>query len=151
MSDDEQRHIFSTDGNQTLAVIERFKRRFSDNPKDFPVLTAAHIMGGEADPVTDTRVSREIDRLLPRDLRARAVGAFMFKRLRDADAILLYDVYLLGRRGFVQILKETTRPDSLAAGLTEQELERAWEIFEHNMRLLAERGMRMRKRKDWRG
>lgn len=147
---DHQR-IITTDGNQTLTVIERVKRALSDNPKDFPALTAAHLMGGPSEEAQDTRVRTEIDTILSRDLRARASGAFLFKILRDAAPVLLYDVYLLQRRGFVQLLKETMRPDSLAHGLTDQELELAWEVFEHNMQLLAAAGARMRKRRDWRG
>lgn len=146
-----QRPIVTTDGNQTLAVIERFKNLLSDNPKDFPALTAAHLMGGEATSPLDTRVRNDIDALLSRDLRARAVGAFLFKILRDAHPIMLYDVYLLQRKGFVQLLKETSRPDSLSNGLTDKELERAWEIFELNMQILAKSGANIRKRKDWRG
>jgi hypothetical protein len=64
---------------------------------------------------------------------------------------MLYDVYLLQRKGFVQLLKETARPDSLAHDLTYKELERAWEIFELNMQTLAKSGANLRKRKDWRG
>lgn len=148
-----QRPIITSDGNQTLAVIDRVKRHLSDNPKDFPALTAAHLMGGPSTEAEDTRVRTEIDSIpgLTRDLRARATGAFLFKVLRDAAPVLLYDVYLLQRQGFVQLLKETSRPDSLAHGLTDGELERAWEIFEHNMKLLAARGAHMRRRKDWRG
>lgn len=140
-----------TDGNQTLTVIERFRTHLSDNPADFPTLTAEHLMGGKLLDAQDTRVRAEIDNVLPRDLRARAVGAFLFKRLRDSNVVLLYDVYLLQRAGFVQLLKETMRPDSLAHGLTDKELERAWEIYEFNMQLLAKRGAQWRKRKDWRG
>lgn len=149
---DHQR-ITLTDGNQRLDVIERLKRQMSDNPKDFPRLTAAHLMGGELIGATDTRVRTEIDAIpgLSRDLRARATGAFLFKTLRDANPILMYDVYLLGREGFVQLLKETSRPDSLAHGLEDKELERSWEIYEFNMQLLAKRGAQLRKRRDWRG
>lgn len=149
MSD--QRPVITTDGNQTLAVIERVKRAMSDDPKLFPKLTAAHLMGGPLIGATDTQVRREIDDVLPRGLRARAVGAFLFKVLRDANAILLYDVFLLGRAGFVQLLKETMRPDSLASGLSDKELEQSWSIYEFNMQLLAKRGATLRKRKDWRG
>lgn len=145
-----ERPVVTSDGNQTLAVIERFKRELSDNPKDFPALTAAHLMGGESLKPTDTLVRNFIDGVMSRDLRARAVGAFLFKVLRDAHPILLYDVYLLQRKGFVQLLKETARPDSLAHGLSEKEMERAWEIFEHNMHLLAASGANIRRRKDWR-
>lgn len=147
---DERRPIITTDGNQTLAVIERLKAYQSDNPKDYPTLTAAHLMGGETTEATDTRVRIEIDQIMSRDLRARATGAWLFKCLRG-NPVLLYDVYLLGRYGFVQLVKETMRPDSLAHGLTDKELERAWEIYEFNMQLLAQAGARMRKRKDWRG
>jgi hypothetical protein len=149
MSND-QRPIITSDGNETLAVIERVKRALSDNPKDFPTLTAAHLMGGPQTEAQDSRVRTEIDGVLPRDLRARATGAFLFKILRDANPILLYDVYLLQRTGFVLLLKETMRPDSLAHGLSDKELERAWEIFEVNMQILAKRGGQLRKRRDWR-
>ena len=143
--------IITDDGNQRLHAIERIKRQMSDNPADFPVLKAEHLMGAKLVGATDTQVRRQIDDVMPRDLRARAVGAFLFKILRDAHPVLMYDVYLLQREGFVQLLKETTRPDSLADGLTDKELERAWEIYEHNMQILAKRGATMRKRKDWRG
>lgn len=146
-----QRPVITTDGNQTLAVIERFKQVLSDNPKDFPVLTAAHLMGGESTSPLDTGVRNEIDNVMSRDLRARAVGAFLFKVLRDAHPILMYDVYLLQRKGFVTLLRETDRPDSLAHGLTDKERERAWEIYEFNMQLLAKSGANLRRRKDWRG
>lgn len=149
MSD--HRIIITDDGNQRLHAIERIKRQMSDNPADFPQLKAEHLMGAPLVGAKDTQVRRNIDDVMPRDLRARAVGAFLFKILRDAHPVLMYDVYLLGRDGFVQLLKETTRPDSLADGLTDKELERAWEIFEHNMQILAKRGATMRKRKDWRG
>jgi hypothetical protein len=145
-----QRPVITSDGNQTLAVIERFKRALSDNPKDFPALTAAHLMGGEATSALDTRVRNELDTLMSRELRARAVGAFLFKILRDAHPILLYDVYLLQRKGFVTLLKETTRPDSMASGLEDKDLELAWEVFERNMQILAKTGANLRKRKDWR-
>ncbi len=148
---DQRRPIITTDGNQTLAVIERLKTHLSDNPADFPKLTAAHLMGAPLVGAKDTRVRTEIDEIMPRDLRARACGAFLFKTLRDANPVLLYDVYLLQREGFVQLLKETSRPDSLSDGLTDKELERAWEIFEFNMQRLAEAGGRFRRRKDWRG
>lgn len=151
VSDNDDRPVITSDGNQTLAVIERVKRAMSDNPKDFPRLTAAHLMGGPTLVAEDTRVRTEIDTILPRDLRARATGAFLFKVLRDAHPILLYDVYLLQRTGFVTLLRETMRPDSLAHGLSDKELERAWEIFEHNMKLLAARGANLRRRRDWRG
>lgn len=144
------RPIITSDGNQTLAVIERVKRAMSDDPKLFPRLTAAHLMGGEIIGAKDTQVRREIDDVLSRDLRARAVGAFLFKVLRDANPILLHEVYLLQRNGFVQLLKETMRPDSLADGLTDKEMERSWEIYAHNVQLLAEKGIKWRKRKDWR-
>lgn len=150
---DQSRPIITSDGNQTLAVIERVKRALSDNPKDFPRLTAAHLMGGEQTQAHDTHVRTEIDSIpgLSRDLRARASGAFLFKILRDAHPILMFDVYLLQRDGFVTLMEETMRPDSLAHGLTRKELERAWEIYEHNMKLLAARGANLRKRRDWRG
>lgn len=151
MSDDD-RPVITSDGNQTLAVIEKVKRALSDNPKDFPTLTAAHLMGGATSVgAIDTGVRTQIDQILPRDLRARVTGAFLFKVLRDANPVLLHEVYLLQRPGFVQLLKETMRPDSLASGLTDKELERAWEIYEHNITLLAKRGAYFRKRKDWRG
>lgn len=146
-----QRPVITSDGNRTLAVIERFKKELSDNPKDFPALTAAHLMGGEATSPLDTRVRNEMDNLMSHDLRARAVGAFLFKVLRDAHPILMYDVYLLQRQGFVTLLKETMRPDSLAHGLSDKELERSWEIYEFNMQLLAKAGANLRKRRDWRG
>ena len=149
MSD--HRIIITDDGNQRLHAVERIKRQMSENPADFPQLTAEHLMGATLVGAKDTQVRREIDDVMPRDLRARAVGAFLFKILRDAHPVLMYDVYLLQREGFVQLLKETTRPDSLADGLTDKELERAWEIYEHNMQILAKRGATMRKRKDWRG
>lgn len=149
MSD--HKFLITDDGNQRLAVIERVKRAMSDNPNDFPTLTAAHLMGGVSGDKVDTGVATNIDTLLSRDLRARATGAFLFKILRDAHPILLYDVYLLQRAGFVQLLKETDRPNSLSSWLSDKELERAWEIFEHNMKLLAARGAQLRKRKDWRG
>lgn len=148
MSD--QKITRTTDGNQTLTVIERVKGVLSDNPADFPVLTAAHLMGGEKEKEQNTGVARNIDALMSRDLRARATGAFLFKRLRDSNAVLLYDVYLLQRKGFVLLLKETARPDSISDGLSDKELELAWEVFEHNMKRLAAAGARMRKRKDWR-
>lgn len=148
---DNRRPVITTDGNQTLAVIERFKQALSDNPKDFPTLTAAHLMGGASTDPLDTRVRSHMDDLMSRDLRARATGAFLFKILRDAHPILLYDVYLLHRTGFVTLLKETSRPDSLAHGLSDKELERAWEIYEFNMQLLAKAGANLRRRKDWRG
>jgi hypothetical protein len=138
------------DGNQALTVVERLGTELSDNPKDFPTLTAAHLMGGDADPASDTRVSREIDAVLSRSLRAKAVGAGLFKVLRDKSPILLYDTYLLGRVGFVKLLQATMRPDSLASGLSQAELEQAWEVFELNMQQLAAAGARLRKRKDWR-
>jgi hypothetical protein len=149
MSD--KRIVRTTDGNQTLTVIERLKQQLSDNPKDYPTLTAAHLMGGPSVEATDTLVRTNIDSVLTRDQRARATGAFLFKRLRDANPVLLHEVYLLGRQGFVTTLKETMRPDSLASGLSDKELERAWEIYEHNIKLLAEAGARWRKRKDWMG
>lgn len=148
MKDDWQ-PIITTDGNQTLAVIERL-RAFDDNPKNYPVLTGAHIMGGAATAATDTAVRVNIDTILPRDLRARAVGAAMFKRLRDADRILMCDLYLLGRRGYVEVMKSTMRPDSLASGLTDAELERGFEIYEFNMAEYLKQH-KLRKRKDWRG
>lgn len=143
--------IITDDGNQRLVAIERVKKQLSDNPADFPKLTAAHLMGGEATAATDSRVRNEIDSILPRDLRARTVGAFLFKTFRDANPILLYDLYLLGRDGFVQVVKETARPDSLASGLSDKELERAWDIYHLNMQILASKGGQLRKRKDWRG
>lgn len=149
MSD--HRIIITDDGNQRLHAVERIKRQMSENPADFPQLKAEHLMGAPLVGAKDTQVRREIDDVLPRDLRARATGAFLFKILRDAHPVLMYDVYLLQRDGFVQLLKETARPDSLADGLTDKELERAWEIYEHNMQILAKRGATMRKRKDWRG
>lgn len=150
MSDKTHQQIHLTDGNQTLDVIERVKRHLSDNPKDFPTLTAAHLGFGGKEVPTGERVDYYIDQIMSRDLRSRAVGAAMFKVLTVAH-VLLYDVYLLGRFGFVQLLKETMRADSLAAGLNDKELERSWEIYEHNMQLLAARGAHLRKRKDWRG
>lgn len=150
MAKDTRRPIVTSDGNRTLSVIERMQQHLSDNPADYPTLTAAHIMGGaETDP-TDTRVRTHLDSLMSRDLRARAVGAFLFKRLRDSNIVLCYDVYLLGRAGFVQLMKETMRPDSLASGLTDGEFERAYELYEFNMQLLANKG-KLRPRKDWRG
>jgi len=149
MSDD-HKIIVTDDGNQRLTAIERIKRQMSDNPADFPALTAEHLMGAKLVQAKDTGIRNEIDAVMSRDLRARATGAFLFKVLRDAHPIMLYDVYLLQRDGFVQLLKETMRPDSLASGLTDKELERAWDIFDHNMQLLAGRGGQLRKRKDWR-
>jgi hypothetical protein len=146
----DHRIIITDDGNQRLHAIERIKRQMSDNPADFPQLKAEHLMGAPLVGAKDTKVRRQIDDVMPRDLRARAVGAFLFKILRDAHPVLMYDVYLLQRDGFVQLLKETTRPDSLADGLTDKELERAWEIYELNMQILAKRGATLRKRKDWR-
>lgn len=146
----DQKITRTDDGNQVLTVIERVKGALSDNPADFPALTAAHLMGGEKEQERDTRIATDIDAVLPRNLRARAVGAFLFKRLRDSNAVLLYDVYLLQRKGFVTLLKETMRADSLASGLTDKELELSWEVFEHNMQMMAASGARMRKRKDWR-
>jgi len=147
MSD--HRLIITDDGNQRLTVVERIKRQMSDNPKDFPTLTAAHLTGGPASDPTDTRVRTEIDRIMPRKLRAKAVGAFLFKTLLG-NPVLLYDVYLLQREGFVALLKETMRPDSLAHGLSDKELEMSWETYELNMKILATKGARLRKRKDWR-
>lgn len=148
---DERDHriVITDDGNQRLTVIERTKRFLSDNPKDFPKLTAAHLMGGPASTPEDAHVRTEIDTILPRRLRAKAVGGFLFKSLLG-NPVLLYDVYLLGRQGFVQLLKETMRPDSLASGLTDLELEVAWEIYELNIRDLAKKGATLRKRRDWR-
>lgn len=149
-TDPTERVIVTTDGNQTLSVVERLKRQMSDNPKDFPTLKAAHLMGGEAPEAADTQVATQIDLILPRRLRAKAVGGALFKFLLG-NPVLLYDVYLLGRQGFVHLLKETMRSDSLAAGLSDLELEVSWEIYELNVRELAAKGARWRKRKDWRG
>lgn len=150
---DDRRHsrLVSEDGTRILDIIDRTKAILSDNPKDFPVLTAAHLMGGEASrPVIATGIGPQLDMLMSRDLRAQAVGGGIFKRLRDADLVLACDVFALGRAAFIKVIKETSRPDSFADGLGEIELERAWEIFALNMRLLEERGARMRRRKDWR-
>lgn len=138
--------VIVSDGNSRLVTIDRVRRVLSDNPADYPKLTAEHLMHAKLVGAEDTQVRREIDAILPRDLRARSVGAFLFKILRDAHINLLYDVYLLQREGFVQLLKETNRPDSLSDGLTTKELERAWEIFEFNMQLLAKKGQQFRRR-----
>jgi hypothetical protein len=103
-------------------------------------------MGGEATSPLDTRVRTEIERLMSPTLRAKATGAFLFKILRDAHPILLYDVYLLQRKGLVTLLKETMRPDSMAHGLSDKDLEIAWETFELNMQALAKSGANLRKR-----
>lgn len=147
---DTRRPIITRDGNQTLTVIERLRHELSDDPHDFPTLTGAMLTGGPETGAVDTRVRNELDTLMSRDFRARVVGAALFKRLRDSNIILCYDVYLLGRHGFVNLLRETMRPDSMADGLTDKELERAFEIYEYNMQLLADKG-KLRKRKDWRG
>lgn len=142
--------IITTDGNQTLAVIEReLKDLLDKNPEDFPKLTAAHLMGTGVVAAEDTGVRNHIDTLIPRDLRARAVGAFMFKSLLG-NPVLLHELYLLQERGFIATMRETDRPDSLAHGLTDAELGRAWEIYKFNVEQLARKGAYFRKRKDWR-
>lgn len=144
--------IIITDDNQSLVVIEQeLSEALNKDPKDYQPLKAEHLMGGKSFSPTDSGVAANIDTILPRKLRVRAVGAAMFKALRDGDAIMLYDIYLAGEmshgRSFVKMMQETARPDSLAAGLTFLELEQAWEIFRYNTKALAERG-RLRKRKD---
>jgi hypothetical protein len=109
-------------------------------------------MGGPADRPRDTRVNREIDALISRRLRVQMVGLGLFKRFRDASVNLLCTVHLLGRHGFVRLLRETERPDSPVSGLTNAELEQAWEVFDRQIRVLAAAGRLAYKRpKDWRG
>lgn len=146
--------IRTDDGNQSLIVIEReLKDVLNDDPSKFPKLTAAHLMGTPVIGAEDTGVASYIDAIMPRDLRARAVGGAMYKNLLG-NPVLLHELYLLGAtthgRGWILEMKATMRPDSLASGLTDAELGRAWEVFKFNVEKLAMLG-RARRRKDWRG
>ena len=143
--------VIETTDDQIMTAVEKIRGQLTDDVTQFPKLTAAHLMGGPKEQETNTGVAHYMDALLSRKARAMFVGAAMFKRLRDSNPILLHEVYLLGQRGFVLLMKETERPDSLAAGLTNKELEQSWETFEHNVKILAAAGAAFRKRKDWRG
>lgn len=144
--------VTETTDDQILTAVEKVRGQLTDDPSQFPRLTAAHLMGGAVTtPNKNTGVALNIDDILSRPARAMFVGAFMFKWLRDSNPILLHEVYLLQRRGFVILMKEIERADSLAAGLTDKEYEIAWETFERNVQILAAAGAAFRKRKDWRG
>lgn len=146
------RPVFTSDGNQSLAVIEQeLKDALAKDPKDYQPLRVEHLMGAGVDPATNTRVSQEIDRILPRSLRARAVGAAFFKNFLG-NPVLLWELYELGAyshgQGWIRKIKETMRPDSLASGLTDAELGLAWEIYRYNVQLMAQKGATLRRRKD---
>ena len=143
--------VIETTDDQILTAVEKIRGQLTDDVTQFPKLTAAHLMGGPKDIETNTGVANYIDQLLTRQARAMFVGAGLFKRLRDASANLLWDTHYLGPRGFVMLVRATMRADSLAAGLTDKELEYSWEIFDHNVKILAAAGAAFRKRKDWRG
>lgn len=144
----DQKPIIISDGNQTLTTVDRVRKHLSDNPADYPKLTAAHLMRAPLVGVRDERlhIGEKMDGVMSRDLRATAVGAGMFKYLRDASPILLHEVYLLGRYGFVRLMQSVERPDSMADGLTQRDYELAWEVFENNVKLLAKKGQEWRKR-----
>ncbi len=151
MSD--RRPVITDDGNARLTVLE------SDGKKDlqdYPKLNISHLqMPAIVKPDDTSRtVAREVDAILDRSLRAKAVGAGLFRMFKTHRNILL-ELYLLGEQGWIAKIKETMRPDSLAHGLTDAELGLAWETFELNIMEIAKmdtsRGAFWRKRKDSRG
>lgn len=148
------------DGNQRLEVIERDRRLAQSNsPKDFekyaPRLTGEMLMGTRLVAPTDTRVSREIGALLSTKARAMWGGLILFKLFFDRDLLMIaHSIYLEGIANvgnFTRILKDTERPDSFLAGLSELELQWAWPPFRQKVEELGKMGYEMRKRKDWRG
>jgi hypothetical protein len=142
MSDD-RKPVITDDGNARLSVIEPDPDR---EPQDYPALNISHLQMPAIVAPTETTVAREIDVVLSRTLRARAVGAGMCKALMS-NPVLLYEMYLLGERGWIAKMKETARPDSLADGLTDAELGLAWTVFAFNVQQIADAGANWRKRK----
>lgn len=140
-----------TDGDQVITAIEKIQGQLTDDPSQFPKLTAAHLMGGEKDPEQDTGTGTMLDTLMPRRTRAYFVALGMLKRLSDANPILLAEMHELGRDGWVRKMKEVERKDSLACGLSTADYEYAWEVFDYKVRQIAKAGATFRKRKDWRG
>lgn len=150
----EKAYKTTLDSNQRLDVIEQEMKEFMNkDPDEYQSLTASMLLSGVDQTPTQlaTDVATQMDALMPRELRARAVGAGMFKVLQ-VDGVLLFEMYELGAyshgQGWVRKMKETMNPNSLAAGLTDAELGLSWEVFRYNVQLLAERGAKMRRRKD---
>ena len=139
--------VIVSDGNETLVTIDRVKRFMSDNPAHFPKLTAAHLMGAPLVGQKEAKAEIDLDDLMSRNLRAWAVGTVLFKSFVDRDQhILMHEVHLLQRDGFVQLMKMVERQDSIARGLSRRDYEYAWEVYDKLVRQMAAKGREWRKR-----